>query len=540
MGLLERLAATAETSFTLRFCGLSGDGEVHRASDLWAHADRVGAQLAADAPPSGRVGMVLTNTPEAVAALLGAWRHGLTPVSLPVPPRSASLADYTAALQRIAASLELTRVLLEPKYRRFVGDLDGLVTDPPALTDARTPPARPADAGGALIQFTSGSTADPKGVALSLDAVDANLAAILDLLEPRPGDRSCSWLPFSHDMGLIGALLLSWVAAGPDGSAGGELVVLRPEHFVMNPNRWLRLLSEHRITAASAPDFGWAKAAGRLRDVGSLDLSALRIALVGAEHIRADTLRTFAAATASAGFDERAFIPGYGLAEATFGVTGVRPADRWRSRTFDADRLGAGELVVDDGGRELVSCGPALTGMEVRIAPGATVGPIEIRSPSLLDGYLHATVAGLVEEAPPIRDGWLRTEDLGFLDGGELFVTGRADDVLVVAGRNLYATDLEAAAVSTGSLKSGGAAALGAPDADGWVLLIEPATVESDAHDVARAVRAAVVSRGAPAPSRVVVVPAGALPRTTSGKLQRHVARRLLADAAFEVRFELD
>jgi acyl-CoA synthetase (AMP-forming)/AMP-acid ligase II len=371
------------------------------------------------------------------------------------------------------------------------------------------------DGHGSLVQFTSGSTGAPKGIRLSLDAVAHQVRALLERLQPQPGDAACSWLPLSHDMGLIGMLLTSWCAASPNVAGGGELTLIRPEHFVRQPASWLDACSRFGATITSAPNFALALATRTVGTLEGLDLRRLRVCITGGDTIRAATLEAFAAATAAAGFRSQAFCPAYGLAEATLAVTMVEPAAGWTAASVDAAALGEGRWVAatGPGARPVVCAGAPLPGMSVRVAGVAAEGVIEVAGPSMLTDYVGYG-------SPLSPEGWLTTGDLGVLDGGLLYPTGRLGDRIVVAGRTLDAGDVEARIGGHPGLRAGAVVAVD-DGAGGFALVAEPAAaVGLDA--VARAVRDELVRTVGCGPSAVVLVERGSLPKTPSGKLPRH------------------
>jgi len=428
-------------------------------------------------------------------------------------------------------------VLANGAVRRLLGEVvararpelgcravEGLARAPGELAQA----VDPADL--ALVQFSSGSTVDPKPVALTHAALVAQTATLLELIEPTPEDVLVSWLPLYHDMGLIGCLLGALSYPAP-------LVLIPPENFLARPALWLRALARHRGTISAAPSFAYAYAARRVgdRELAGQDLSAWRIALDGAEPVSAEVLRRFASRFASFGFDASALLPVYGLSEAALAVTSTRPRFRWRSRRVDPGALATrGE--VEEGGHEVVSVGAPVPGVEVEVRgaggdplPERRLGRIFVRGASLMRGYLGQPEA----TGGVLRGGWLDTGDLGFVDGGELFVHGRAKDVVIVRGANHAPDELEAPLEALAGIRPGCAVALGFdPDGDGEELLIlaERAGQPEDDATVAEAARQAVLERTGVRPHTVSLLAPGTLPRTSSGKMRRGEAlRRYLA-----------
>jgi fatty-acyl-CoA synthase len=288
-----------------------------------------------------------------------------------------------------------------------------------------------------------------------------------------------------------------------------------PEDFIRRPAGWMAACSEYGATITAGPSFALELAARLLDGRGHIDLSRLRTLITGAETVRASTLRRLAKAGRPHGLDERAFCPAYGLAEATLAVSLVRPGEMWHAQPVDAARLHDGHWVQsDEAGTELVSTGRPLPGVEVRAAGDDDVGEVLVRSPSKLDGYVG-------DHDDPVVDGWLRTGDLGAVRDGELYLVARLDDMIVVGGRNLYATELETAIAAHPGIRAGSCVAI--PDDGGrYVIVAEPAMPDARAlGDVAAEIRS-LLAKQFTAPSAVHFVARGSLPKTPSGKPQRH------------------
>jgi acyl-CoA synthetase (AMP-forming)/AMP-acid ligase II len=389
----------------------------------------------------------------------------------------------------------------------------------------------PGDLG--LVQFSSGSTVDPKPVALTHAALVAQTTALETLVEADARDVLVSWLPLYHDMGLIAGLLGTMGYPGP-------LVLLAPEHFLARPALWLRALARHRGTISMAPSFAYGYCADRVGDaeLEGLSLASWRVALDGAEPISAEALRRFAARFAPHGLDPRALVAGYGLSEAALALTWGRRGGPLEGRRVDPLRL-ARDGAVLPGAREIVAVGAPVPGaaIEVRRDDGALAGEgrlgrIFARSASMMAGYLGdgAVSAGALE------GGWLDTGDLGFVADGELHVHGRAKDVVIVRGANHAPEEFEAALAGLPGLRPGCAVALGLPADDGGerlAILAERGRERGgpDGGALAVAIARAVRERTGIAPDEVRVLAPGTLPRTSSGKLRRREAlRRLVED----------
>jgi len=484
-----------------------------------------------NAAPAGAVALILTNDRASVTCLLGAMRAGVTVVSLPVPVRGADLREYASFVREACTSQGADELVASDDLCAQLAGLGFPLRRHTALTAGESvlPLAAPGD-GFRLVQFSSGSTGRPKAVALDDVALGANVQAILELVEPRPGDAMVSWLPLSHDMGLVGMFLASLVAMGPGGANGGDLVLLDPAQFMRSPSTWLRTMTEHRCSITATPDFGLRWACRRPPPGDGLDLSSLRCLIVGGEPVRAGTLKGFEAAYGRAGLSSEALCPAYGMAEVALAVTMTPPTVPWRDRTVATAALAAGRA---DGPKEgdastvLVSSGPPLRGYELVARPidGSSghgrLGPLHVRGPSIgVDGHGGAHLAG--------RDGWLATGDEGMVDAdGWAYITGRHDDHIVAHGRNLYAPAIEAEAGAVDGVRAGRVAAVGLPGGDWWVIAEVPrAALRTTAADrLVSDLRRAIVGVTSAQPDRVVLVPGGSLPLTPSGKLRRHRLR---------------
>jgi len=499
---------------------LGGDRVDTTFGDLWARAEHAAAYFLDSAGAGGVVAVLMETSPDCLVTFLGAVRAGLTVLSLPYPARGAAMDEYGRFLADVG---ERGGVRVAALPAPFAGLL------PPGNARVATHQecaghARRADIvePGELVQFSSGSTGRPRGVRLSAAAVAANVTATLDRLGPAAAMMGCSWLPLSHDMGLIGMCLTVLVSTGAPWDARG-LALMAPDRFIRRPPVWLEACSELGATLTCSPNFGLDLV---LRHAGllpaSTDLRPLGVLIVGSEPIRPSTLRRFAAAMAPIGFEERALCPAYGMAEATLAVSMVGPEERWHA------------LPAPDNGPEVVSCGPPLRGVQVR-APDAAQGSgtIAIRGETLLHGYLG-------EPEPALRDGWLETSDLGFLAGRELFVVGRADDVIVVAGRKLYPEALELTVEAHPALRAGNCAAI-PDDSGGYVVVAERIRSEPppDLDEVCRWARRELATRHGVAPAAVTIVSPGTLPKTPSGKLQRQRLRLLRSRSELSVEADL-
>jgi len=542
----EALAASAKGESGLTFVDLAERETFLPYSDLYARARRTAAALLARGVETGdRVALVFPTSPGFLEAFFGVLLSGAVPVPLYPPVRLGRLAEYLVATARMIAAVGARLVLADASTRRLLGK----------AIEASRPPlgcVTPEDLGPAnelevevelevdvgpsalgLIQFSSGSTTDPRPVALSHDSLMAQLAALRALLPPEEAapQKGVSWLPLYHDMGLIGCLLQAVYYPGP-------LVLIPPELFLAKPSLWLRAIARHRATISVAPSFAYALCARRVKDEDLTgDLSSWRLALCGAEPVALDSLEHFARRFAPFGFDRRALRPVYGLAEASLAVT-FTPGDREvRALGVDAVRLAAtGE--VADGARAIVSVGTPIPGTEVEVrgpdgrALGERrVGRIFVRGPSVMVGYFQQPEA----TAGALAGGWLDTGDLGFVAGGELHVSGREKNVIVIRGANHQPQEFEECLAGVEGVRAGCAAALGfVPEGAGGeqllVLAERARTGQGDDGRTADQIRRAILAHTGIRPHTVRLLDAGTIPRTSSGKLRRNEAlRRFLA-----------
>ncbi|HEY7069647.1 MAG TPA: AMP-binding protein [Acidimicrobiales bacterium] len=488
--------------------------------ELGARGERLfDAAAGADA-----VGVLMTNDRPTVEVVIGALLAGARLVSLPPPGRGADLAEYAAFIAATRAAHGLAEVVVADEFAGLLGGIGVPARAHTALPDR--PLATPHPDGFSLVQYTSGSTQQPRPVILDDARIGANIAALLQVLAPGPGHALVSWLPLSHDMGLIGMLLTAAAGAGPEWAAGGELVLLDPRAFLRRPGEWIEVLSRSNAAFTGAPDFAFRMAAERRAGPG-LDLSSLRCAIVGGEIVRAETLDAFAAAYRDQGLDPRALCPAYGMAELAVAATMTPPEVPWQELSVSPLALADGG-VRPAGGAEapcrLVASGRALPGYEVAAGGDGETGQVAVLGPSLgVDGVTGRPLAG--------AGGWYQTGDAGFVDGDWLYVCGRLDDWVVSHGRNIYAPAVEAAVGALGGVRAGRVTAVGLPTG-GWTILAEPDARgllgPTEAAALRREIRRVAVDVAATRPEGVVIVAPGSLPLTASGKLQRNQARSRL------------
>lgn len=507
---------------------------------LLADAERTGGQIrqacrSGSEPP--RIGLLMANGAPWLRGLFATFRLGATAVPLALPVLSTGLDNYLRQLNRVSTAARLSAILVDDSVHRFARKIQHELPNVPLVDITEVPggpvprhlPSEPDEQDLAIIQYTSGSTSAPKGVALTSANVEAGKQALLYATGWTEDDTVGVWLPLFHDMGLIS--VLSSIAAG------SSVCLWRPSHFVRDPTRWLVSFAESPATGSPAPNFAYdylVKAAQSGLPDG-LDLSRWRIACNGAEPVQQRTIEAFDRTFRPYGWQPEAMTPCYGLAEATLMVTSAGLGARPRHLTVDRFSLCAGSAVrrLSHGAteaRQVVSVGPATAGMEVRIAldegvadPGV-VGEVQVLGPAVMSGYLD-----LPTDAQPFTaDGWLRTGDLGFLVAGELFIVGRIKDIIVVRGQNYYAEDIEELArrsAGAGALRSA-AILVNTDDTESVLVLIETARQHDDAVRLVRRIERDIAGQLALDAVSVLPVAPHSIPVTTSGKVQRQAARR--------------
>jgi len=518
-------------------------------AELDAVARRVAAALLARGLTGERVLLLLHPGQHYIAAFVGCWYAGATAVPVYAPRQNASFrrvqliaedcqAQAILSTSQILASLD--PAFVPPSVHRVAIDtiehgLESLWRMPDGIGPDTL----------AVLQYTSGSTGHPKGVQLRHSHLIENSRIILSAMRSTPESVCVIWVPPYHDMGLIGGVLQPLYGGFP-------VHLMPPAVFLQRPLRWLEAISRHRGTISAAPNFAFDLCVRRARpeQVERLDLSSWRVAANGAEPVRAETLARFAETFAAAGFDRRAFFPCFGMAETTLLVTGAGYFEGPRAARFDRTALSAGRLVpAGEAGVELVSSGRVASGVKLvivdpidlrRCAPDE-VGEVWVSGATVADGYWQrpeATAESFGARLPGSEADWLRTGDLGALSGGELYVTGRIKDLVVIHGHNHYPQDIEASALAAHpAIRPMGAAAFAIEGPGGEELGL---VVELDRHWRAydlEAIRTAVIE----AISRehqlhvgqLVFVKANALPKTSSGKIQRRATRERLRAGEF-------
>lgn len=522
---------------------------------LHVAATGLASRLAETTRPGARAILVFPPGIEFMVAFFGCLIAGIIAVPIMMPRRNSARDASSTILADCAPTLALTTSAFarrddlrarfaQAKITWIEVDLAGGEAAPAAL-----PEPGPHDV--AFLQYTSGSTSAPKGVMVS----HANLLANLEMIRVALGNTRQSthvnWVPLYHDMGLILNALQAFYV-------GATCVLMAPNAFMQRPLGWLRAISHYRAEVVCSPNFGFDLCVSRYRadQMDGIDLSSLRIALNGAEPVRAETIARFVATFAPHGLDARAMYPAYGMAEATLLISGGTRGGGVVTRSVSRAGLQAhvAERPIDAADNQtVIGCGRALAGEEIAIVdpercvrlPADQVGEIWVRGANVARAYWgneDATRKGLNAEIADEDGHWLRTGDLGFCDGsGELFVTGRIKDLIIIRGINHYPQDIERSVQSVdGVLRENCGAAISVPDDRGEETLVIIQEVERtarhsiDAEEIKGRIREAITDHHELSARHIALIRPGALPMTTSGKIQRKLTRRLWLDGGFE------
>ncbi|OXM65613.1 fatty acyl-AMP ligase [Amycolatopsis vastitatis] len=473
------------------------------------------------AEPGERIAILAGQELAYPLAFFGALAAGLVAVPLMAPANAAQAERLTGVLADSGARVWLTSSAAAAKVREFgdplvVEELTGPGTDPvPAMPESP-----------AYLQYTSGSTREPAGAVIPHRAIVAACWQGSRAYAVDEGTTCAGWIPFFHDMGLIQLLCLPVFA-------GARSVFMAPAEFVHRPRRWLRQLADHPAVFTAAPNFAYDLAADAGHGDDDLDLSDVRVALNGSEPVRPRTVERFQEVFGPHGFRREAHRPSYGLAEATVYVASAGPEGP-RGAVFDREALAQGRAVEAADGQELVSVGRPV-GQLVRIVrdgreqPEGVAGEIWVHGPNVATGYWGRGDTATFGAKLDGLGGWLRTGDLGVVHRGDLYVTGRLKDLIVIDGRNFHPQDIEAAAGEAHpAVRRDRVAAFGVADesGEGAVVVAEWARgADADSQEVTRAVLRAVSREHDLTLRAVHLVPSGGLPRTSSGKVARSAAK---------------
>lgn len=512
--------------------------------DLHTEAGKVAAGLQQDGlQPSETVAIILPTSPEYFCTFFGVLMAGGVPVPLYPPARPTQIEEHLRRhiriLQNCRAKILITTPDVKPVARLLQIQLDSMeqIRTCSELTDRAGPhvpiPLRPGDI--AFLQYTSGSTDDPKGVVLTHANLLANIRAMGQATEVSAADVFVSWLPLYHDMGLIGAWLGSLYF-------GCRLVIMPPLSFIARPERWLQAIHNHRGTMSASPNFGYELCLRRIRDsdLESLDLSSWRLAFNGAEPVTPEVTEKFCRRLSACGFKREAMAPVYGLAESSVGLA-FPPLDRGPViDRIDRDRFartGRAVPVPDPTAPalEFVANGGPLPGHDIRIVdksgrelPDRQEGTLQFRGPSATSGYYRNP-----DMTRTLFHGdWLDSGDLAYTAGGDIFVTGRTKDIIIRGGRNIYPHELEEAVGSVAGIRAGSVAVFGSHDeasgTERLIVLAESRKKDPQAvQKLQKQINDLCVDLLDMPADDVVIAPPGTVLKTSSGKIRRTASREL-------------
>jgi acyl-CoA synthetase (AMP-forming)/AMP-acid ligase II/acyl carrier protein len=548
--LLQTRASAMGDKLAFRFIAGPGEEETFSLTyrDLHERAATIAGHLQSLAAQGERALLLFPPGLDFMAAFFGCLYAGIVAVPVSSPARNRGTSSVDAIFHASKSSLILSTTGHRKLIKQCYAHLSGLLEQPWLATDQMTEdrqrPWRELPLDGrqtAFLQYTSGSTSAPKGVVLSHENLMYNAALIERAFGNTPESSAVFWLPLYHDMGLIGGVVQPIYC-------GGSCTLLAPAAFLQRPALWLETISRARATVSGGPDFAYDLCVRKVsaKDRERLDLSNWQVAFTGAERIRAETIDRFTEAFAPCGFRREAFFPCYGLAETTLMVSGgprqtaptvvrVRADALARHQVQDASTNG-------NTSRTLVGCGECLPGQKILIVDPQTchpcgdgsVGEIWVQGGSVASGYYdwpEATQAAFGGRLATTGEGpFLRTGDLGFLRDGQLFVTGRKKDVIIIRGRNYYPEDIERSVErSHGAFRAGYCAvfSVDVEDRERLVVVqeIEPRQRHLDAEAPLRAIRSAVASDHELEVHAIVLAKAAAIPKTSSGKTRRSACR---------------
>ena len=489
-----------------------------------------------------RVALVAETNPEFIRFFYACQYAGLIPVTLPASVKVGAHCAYVAQLKQLLEASDAEIGMASEGYLSFLQEasesLSMRMVDAPEAFHALPSDVQPLHQAEpddiSYIQYTSGSTRFPRGVVIKHRTAMANLHGIVSHgLEMSGSDRMMSWLPFYHDMGLVGFVLVPMAAQI-------SIDYLDTREFAMRPRQWLSLMTKTRATISFAPSFGYDLCARRVRasDIATYDLSNWRVAGIGAEMIHPQTLEHFAEMMEPAGFDRRALLACYGMAECTLGVSFSPLWTGFTTHHIDSDHLSDHHqvIVMDEEdtqgrGRHFVNCGTPMPSFEVEVRDDNQVledwrsGVIYLRGPSVMSGYFN-----LPEETSHAlsQDGWLNTGDIGYMVDGALTITGRKKDLIIIHGRNIWPQDLEHVAETQSEVRAGDAVAFSVPNSKGeelCVLLVQCRQRDPGMRNNLVRRLTALVRMEMSLDCYVELVPTHSLPKTSSGKLSRAKAR---------------
>lgn len=520
----------------IRFAGAGGEMHSYSYAELMDRARRVAGELLKNGVKPGEAVILVMTTPEpAILTILGCMILGCPPTPVYPPLNLQAVPGFLNFLQHVADRSQATLVVAEGPPLRVLGSFSAGTVRRVVNFDTLTSGTFHADLEGeqnpvAFLQFTSGSTAEPKGVMVSHRGLAANLWMIRTASHMDESSSVVTWLPVYHDMGLIGTVLNAITLPC-------DLTVLPPVLFLKKPRLWLELITQFKGTHTAAPNFAYGICRRRIANVSGLDLSTMTTFICGAEPVLPATMNAFVEHYSSAGLRPEAMVPAYGLAEATLAVTFTPHLRGLVSDKVDLHSLSEDRIARPSNGTggapsvEIASCGLPMPGLSVRIASengtslaDRQVGEVQVIGPSVTPGYISDENA---TKSSKTADGWLRTGDLGYMLNGELYVCGRIKDVIIIRGKNFHAHDLEAIASHVSGIRTGNVVAFGSTNQAGESLvIIAESRSRGNFDSLKREVRNRLSEQIGITPDEIVIVPPGTLPKTSSGKLKRSETKR--------------
>ncbi len=547
---------TTHVDRAVTFVRASGEERVVSYPHLWLEARRrAHALLSLGLEKGDRVALILPEPDEFVLTFIAALAAGVVAVPMYPPQTLAKLEAYGDTVRHVLAAsgakVLVTSEALRPMIEEHLADGAGarVVTEREAreaegFTEAWQPEPVTLD-DLAFLQFTSGSTSRPKGVMVTHRNLSVNSHAIMfDGLRSTPEDKGVSWLPLYHDMGLIGFVIAPMYALV-------QVMFLPTMAFIRRPSLWLDAIHRYRGTITFAPNFAYALAARAVTEsqAKGWDLSCLNALGCGAEPIQAEVLRTFLGRFGKQGLRPTSVLPCYGMAEATLAITFWDLGKELKTDRVDQIAMRSGKALPVNGASipasrsiELVACGRAFPGHEIAIMDGAKtlgereVGEIWLKGPSVTAGYFGDPEA--TKES--FRDGWLRTGDLGYIADGDLYLCGRAKDLVILNGKNYYPQDIEAVVSKVRGVRDGQCVAFSRLDETGAEIAVVVAEPRLRTTGVAAAIVSAVRAELGLQIGEVVFIKRGTLPKTSSGKVRRRECKRRLEDGELEITIDTD
>ncbi|MEC7580751.1 MAG: AMP-binding protein [Actinomycetota bacterium] len=558
LSIRARLEKAAGGTGGVRFVGKSvaPDGPVFVPwAQIHEEARAVGAALQArGVQPGDHVAVLGPTSRELITIVRGCWLAGVASMILPLPMRMGSLDEFVSSTRLRIRHGDAKLVLIDDQLAPFYEAIEG---DPPIASMASVLPGSEGVPSGdrleipeddpdrlVILQYTSGSTSEPKGVMIPDRVLAANIDAACEAASLREDEVMVSWLPLYHDMGLVGFLAIPM-------TTGVELVQAAPQDFMAHPSSWMEWISEWGGTATAGPNFSWVLATRGLRRSSDLDLSTLTLALSGAEPVDPKAMDAFCEAAAPYGFDPSAVFPAFGMAEVAIAGAFPRRGEGllWDSidrEVLERERV-AVPLVTEDEdeftrrGRRLPLLGTAVPGLEMRVVdpesreqlPERSVGELLMRGTSVTPGYYKRDDA----TAELLQDGWLCTGDLAYILDGQLVLCGRIKDVIIVGGRNVFPEDIERAVGTIDGVRAGNVIAFGVEGYKGKesVVVVAESRVENGDEIRSDIHQRTLEVCGLP-PRDVILVEPSTLPKTSSGKLQRSKCRELYLAETLSVR----